>query len=187
MTHLCFFRSSPVLSLDISELWPGLIISPQNHHHRIYILLCVKHSPCPAPASSPLKRISILTSAGNSHTQMVFCAIFRRFILRSVYHTNWLSLFLHLCGLLSPFLAQQAWWIILLFLSQSWLSTQSFLRPTTTSSSHRNMRWVTGATKFKVSSPYWFILGCVFVKRGQKRLILPWANLLPVNIWSISS
>ncbi len=54
------------------------------------------------------------------------------------------------------FLGDQAWWIILPSLSQSWPNTQSFSRPTTTSSSPRNMRWVD--KRFKGQSFFWVLI-----------------------------
>lgn len=128
------------------------------------------HSPCSAQASSPLNPNFHCYVTNKLPPINGVLWDFKVLNLCRIYCTNKLSLF-PCVEFLSQSFGEQVWWIILPSLFQSWPNTQSFSRPTTTSSSPRNMRWVGQRSKFfRVLISVWL---CFHWKGKQESLLSP--------------
>lgn len=93
--------------------------------------------------------------------------------VKSRLHLHWRRLSSSVFFSASP-ADEQAWWIIPPSPSQSWPSTRSSSRPTTISSSPRNMRWVRRAVWVGVKSVvrYWFPSDSILVAGRQQSVLL---------------
>lgn len=89
--------------------------------------------------------------------------------------TNFLSS-LPLCGFLSQSFDGQVWWITPPSLFRSWLNIQSCSRPTTISSSPRNMRWV--GQKFKGWRVCWVLISVWLYFGCKESLLSLWGKWL---------
>lgn len=134
-----FFSST---NLTVFELWPGPITSP------VYTCsLCVTFTMfCTSFLTTKTQHPLLCKQHVLPHKWCVVVWFLSFELVRSVCCTNELSV-LSVWTFSLNFFGEQVWWIILPSLSQSWLNTQSFSRPTTTSSSPRNMRWVSQRVK----------------------------------------
>lgn len=109
--------------------WPNqLSLTPLDMISFVFEIHRVVHNPSPPPPP-PLKPKPRRLKGGKS-------LLFTPLNVRSVRR------FTQDVFLLSFFSDEQVWWIILPSPSQSWPNTPSSSRPTTISSSPRNMRWV---------------------------------------------